>query len=349
VKRRADRAVGVVCACLLLAGCGDEAPAGGSSQPAPATAASAPIRIARPLDGTRLRASQTPGGRLRAAARVRGRAQPGGAVFLSAGCRPARCQARATAGKDGAWAVSMRLTTTRAARFVTIDASSRPGVSATGSDVTTVELAGPRRASTASTDPAQSRGRSTGSGPRSGSPGATAAAPPPPAAGQALPHDVLVIGDSLALGMADALRVALPGWRVRVDAKISRPLAEGMRILAREPDVPAVVAFSLFTNDDPGATAALEQAVRATATRPGGCAVWATIVRPPYNGVSYAAANRLLQRLGSDPQLRLRLVDWAGLIARSPSFVAGDGVHGTPESYRARGALYAQAIKSCAR
>ena len=163
-----------------------------------------------------------------------------------------------------------------------------------------------------------------------------------------LPHDVLVIGDSLAVGMADALRAALPGWRVRIDGKISRPLAVGMQLLAQEPDVPAIVAFSLFTNDDPGATGALEQAVRATASRPGGCAVWATIVRPPYNGVSYAAANRVLERLGGDLRLGLQLVDWAGMVAQSPSLVAGDGVHATPAGYVARGQAYAAAIRACA-
>ena len=159
---------------------------------------------------------------------------------------------------------------------------------------------------------------------------------------------MLVIGDSLAVGMADTLRASLPGWSVSIDAKISRPLATGMQILAGQGDAPAIVALSLFTNDDPGATAALERAVRATAARPGGCAVWATIVRPPYNGVSYDAANRVLERLASDPQLNLRLVDWAGLVAESPSFVAGDGVHATPAGYRARGELYASAIRSCA-
>ena len=92
---------------------------------------------------------------------------------------------------------------------------------------------------------------------------------------------MLVIGDSLAVGMADALRAALPGWRVRIEAKHGRSLAEGMRILAEQVDAPAILAFSLFTNDGPTATGALEAAVRATAGRRGGCAVWATIVRPP--------------------------------------------------------------------
>jgi hypothetical protein len=340
---RASAAPSVLCACaLLLGGCGGQAPHS-TSRPAttPAAAAGAPITIARPLDGSRLGASRTPGGRLRAHAIVRGAASPGGSVFLSASCRPQRCEARATAGADGHWTASMTLATTPSSRFVTIDASSQPRVSGTGSGVTTVELAGPR-VPTAPT--------SRGSG-ASGSTRRTAQAPPPPApippAGPALAHDVLVIGDSLAVGMAADLRAALPGWRVRIDGKISRPLAVGLQILAREPDVPAIVAFSLFTNDDPSATAALERAVRASAARPGACAVWATIVRPPYDGVSYDAANRVLTRLAGELP-GLRLVDWAGAVARSPSFVAGDGVHGTPAGYRARGQLYAAAIRACA-
>jgi hypothetical protein len=331
---------GVVAAGACVAGCGDDARragGGASSATATAPAASAPIAISRPPDGSLLHASQTPAGRLRVRARVRGTTSAGGPVFLSASCRPVRCTAKATAGEDGSWAVPMTLTTTRAARFVTIDASSQARVASTGSAVTTVELLAP----------GASR-RAAGSSSRAARPPASPPPPPPAPRAQALPHDVLVIGDSLAIGMDDAMRAALPGWRVRTEAKISRPLATGMSILAAEPDVPAIVAFSLFTNDDPSATAALERAVRATASRQGGCAVWATIVRPPYNGVSYDAANRVLAGLASDPQLRLRLVDWAGLVAESPSFVAGDGVHGTPDGYRARGELYAQAIRECA-
>jgi hypothetical protein len=165
-----------------------------------------------------------------------------------------------------------------------------------------------------------------------------------------LPRDVLVIGDSLAIGMTEPLRAALPGWRVRVDARIGRPLAEGMQILAAQRDPPAIIAFSLFTNDDPRATDALERAVRSTAGRRGGCVVWATIVRPPYQGVPYTAANELLDRLGSSPELalRLRIVDWRAAVADAPSYLAPDGVHGTPAGYRALGTLYAGAIRSCA-
>lgn len=161
---------------------------------------------------------------------------------------------------------------------------------------------------------------------------------------------MLVIGDSLAVGMESSLRAALPGWTVRVDARTGRPLAEGMRILAAQRDSPAIIAFSLFTNDSPGATAALEQAIRSAVGRAGGCAVWATIVRPPLEGVSYGAANTLLERLAGEPDLALgqQLVDWRAVVSQSPSYLAGDGVHGTPTGYRARGQLYAGAIRACA-
>jgi hypothetical protein len=325
-RRCADAAV-VVLAVAVLGGCGGSGESGAAATTQPAGEA---IAITAPADGRAIKARETRGGALRARVRVRGRAPAGGAVALNASCRPRVCTARATARADGRWSVALTLTTTRAARFVTIDAGSgRRGAAPTA--VTTIELDGPRRAPV-----------------RAPSTRRSASATPPP---RSLPHDVLVIGDSLAVGMDASLRAALPGWRVHTDARSGRPLAEGMAILAAQPAAPAIVAFSLFTNDTPGATAALEQAVRSTATRAGGCAVWATVVRPPQAGVSYAPANALLRRLAGEPDLALglQLVDWSAAVARSPaSYLAGDGVHGTPAGYRARGQLYAEAIRACA-
>ncbi|HEY1540389.1 MAG TPA: hypothetical protein VGF63_13380 [Solirubrobacteraceae bacterium] len=336
-QRRAGSGVprAALCAALGLlcgygAGCG--ATGSGGHDATRAAAGAAAIAISGPADGDSLRARSARDRTLRRRARISGMARPGSVVFLHASCRPAPCEARATAAAGGRWSVAMTLTTSRVARFVTVDASAgarQPPVA-----VTTLELvAAPRARTAGGVSPARSR----------------AAAPPPPPP-RSLPHDVLVIGDSLAVGMEDALRAALPGWRVTFDARTGRPLAEGMRILAAQHDAPAIVAFSLFTNDEPGSTAALEQAVRASAARPGGCAVWATIVRPPVDGVSYAAANELLKRLAGDPQvgIGLQLVDWSAVIARTPAYLAPDGVHSTPAGYRARGQLYASAIRACA-
>jgi hypothetical protein len=331
------RIIGVLAvgAAALATGCGSSSDGSGETT-APADDASAAITIEAPRDGARLDAKVVKGERLRARIRVRGRARPGSTVFLGAGCRPEPCQARARAAGDGRWAAGLTLRVPRAAPFVTIDANAQRDVVAAGSAVATIELVGPAGSGAQGAASSRERQRS--------------ASAPETSSQRTLPHEVLVIGDSLAVGMSDSLRVALPGWTVGLDARIGRPLAEGMSILARAASPPAILAFSLFTNDSPSNTDALEAAVRASATRDGGCAVWATVVRPPLGGVSYDAANALLHRMANDPELALglQLVDWAAEVARSPSLVARDGVHGTPGGYRVLGRLYAHAIALCA-
>lgn len=340
MRARLQGLLWLVAGAAITAGCGSSSSDEAGETTSAATAAPA-ITIQAPADGARLQAPETTAGRLRARTRVRGRARPGSDVFLSAGCRPAPCRAQARAGDDGRWAATLTLSVPRAARFVTIDASAQRDVVAAGSAVATVELVGPARA----------RGRRAGGASRSSGAAeaerqAGAAAPRTPAR-RALPRDVLVIGDSLAVGFEQTLKAALPGWRIRLDGRIGRSLAEGMSILGRQSSPPAILAFSLFTNDGPRNTAALQSAVRATATRPAGCAVWATVVRPPLAGVSYEAANALLRRLGNELAPRLQIVDWAAEVAGSPSLIAGDGVHGTTAGYRVLGQLYAAAITSC--
>jgi hypothetical protein len=160
-------------------------------------------------------------------------------------------------------------------------------------------------------------------------------------------REVFVVGDSLADEIANLLPAALPGWRVRIDAEWGRPLGEGMRILAQDRAPPSILAISLFTNNDPRDVRALEAAVRATAQRPGGCAVWATIVAPAYGGVSHDGANALLRRLARDDEVALELVDWARAVERDPSLMSGDEVHASPAGYRARARMYADAIRAC--
>jgi hypothetical protein len=162
---------------------------------------------------------------------------------------------------------------------------------------------------------------------------------------------VVLIGDSLAVGVKPVLPSLLRSWDVVVDGRVGRPLAEGMKIL-RDTELPAdgstVLAVSLFTNDDPTHTAELQAAVRTTLERvgPRGCAVWATIARPPLNGVTYDAANTLLRRIAATDS-RLRLVRWAETAAAEPSLLGADGVHPTPPGYDVRARLYARAAESC--
>ena len=164
------------------------------------------------------------------------------------------------------------------------------------------------------------------------------------------PGRVTMIGDSLAVGTRTLLPAALPGWTVSTDARKGRPIAEGVQVL-RGADVPAgsVLVFSLFTNDPPGATAALESALRAGAAKvgPRGCQVWATIVRPVPGGRE--PANDLLRRLdgGEVDGTRVVVADWAELVGQRPGLLAPDEVHGTPAGYQARARLYADAVRRC--
>ncbi len=166
------------------------------------------------------------------------------------------------------------------------------------------------------------------------------------------PDDVLgpeltVIGDSLAVGTEAPLRAALPGWRVTSDGRPGRPLAEGMATLAMTPldPPPDVLAFSLFTNDDPRHVDALEAAVRASLDR-APCVVWATIVRPPLAGISYHRANARLRALARADD-RLRIVDWEAALKRHRSWLGKDHVHPTAAGYAERARLYADAALGC--
>ena len=164
--------------------------------------------------------------------------------------------------------------------------------------------------------------------------------------------ELVMIGDSLAVGTDPPLRADLPGWRVTVDGRVGRPLAEGMSMLAMTPlkATPRALAFSLFTNDDPTHVTDLETAVDDSLLRLGGqdCALWATIVRPKVGGVSYDAANRRLRALAASDD-RVVVVDWALAVKRHPGWVyRKDGVHGTVAGYAGRARLYAAAAERCA-
>jgi hypothetical protein len=157
---------------------------------------------------------------------------------------------------------------------------------------------------------------------------------------------VVLVGDSLA----KPLEPLLPReWDLVANTQNGRLLEEGMALLEREipADRRAVLAMSLFTNNDPAAVDALERAVRRTVGL-ADCAVWATIVSPPSpNGTTFAGANRRLRALSQELAPDLQLVPWAETIRRRPELLRPDGVHGTEEGYRVRAALYADAVRRC--
>jgi hypothetical protein len=125
-----------------------------------------------------------------------------------------------------------------------------------------------------------------------------------------------------------------------------------MRVFRSLEPAPDVVAFSLFTNDDPRNISALAAAVRESldVERGAACTVWATVVRPRLAGHSYSRANRRLKALARSPKLsgRLIIVPWAADVARHPSWIGSDRVHPTATGYLHRAHLYARAVQRCA-
>jgi hypothetical protein len=254
---------------------------------------------------------------------VSGRATPGTTVLLDGGCFDQGCQALARASDRGRWRAALRVAAPRA----TIEAATAAG---DARDTVRVEVQAPPRPAVVPPRPEPE--------------------PEPQRTAAPRPGRVVLVGDSLAVGIEDLLPALLPEAEVSVDALTGRPLADGMAIIARMDlrSQPTALAVSLFTNDDPRDVDALEAAVRTSvsAVAPDGCAVWATIVRPPYGGVSYRAANARLEAL--DAELPgLAVVPWAEQVAASPELLADDGVHATPQGYQARATLYAEAIRSC--
>jgi len=166
-----------------------------------------------------------------------------------------------------------------------------------------------------------------------------------------VPRTLMLVGDSLGVGISPLLQSGLAGWSVKSDDLVGRPLATGMAIWRqRRTARPGVAAFSLFTNDDPRAISALRSAVRETLRDQNGrCVIWATIHRAPVGGFSYTAANHLLKRMAARNPMRLKIVDWAGAVAANPSLIGPDGVHGTSAGYAVRARMYENAARSCVR
>lgn len=167
-----------------------------------------------------------------------------------------------------------------------------------------------------------------------------------PAAG-AETRTVLHYGDSLAVGTDIYLDRYLPDWTVRSSTDVSRHAADAPSALAAlGPSLPRVVVLSVGTNDDPGAVSDFRRIVRRTVSLagPSRCVVWATIVRPPYQGVPYSGYNRVL-RTAAASHANLVVLDWAAMARTHPGWFGADGVHPSMTGYRARAAATARLVR----
>jgi lysophospholipase L1-like esterase len=167
-----------------------------------------------------------------------------------------------------------------------------------------------------------------------------------PAAGAGT-RTVLHYGDSLAVGTDLYLDRYLRDWTVRSSTDVSRHAADAPSALAAlGPSLPRVVVLSVGTNDDPGAVSDFRRIVRRTVgvAGPSRCVVWATIVRPPYQGVPYSGYNQVL-RTAAARHANLVVLDWAAMARTHPGWFGADGVHPSMTGYRARAAATARLVR----
>jgi lysophospholipase L1-like esterase len=167
----------------------------------------------------------------------------------------------------------------------------------------------------------------------------------PSSAGQ---RTVLNYGDSLAVGTQLYLGSYLSGWAVRNETEISRHAIDvpgALRSLGSA--LPRVIVVSAGTNDDPGTVSRFARTVRDTLAIAGSsrCVIWATIVRPPYAGVSYSGYNRALRTIARRHPT-LHVLDWAAMADAHPGWFGSDGVHPSMTGYRARAAATARLIRT---
>jgi hypothetical protein len=155
---------------------------------------------------------------------------------------------------------------------------------------------------------------------------------------------VFAIGDSLGQGTRPYLPRALPDWKVSQSVSISRFVDEGVSIVRNRGGLPGVIVFALGTNNDASQVSTFRNAVDAVVGIAGRtrCVVVPNIVRPP----GYTGFNRALEDLARRHE-NLRVVDWAGLVARNRGWLAGDGVHVNAAGYAARARAIAKQVEKC--
>jgi lysophospholipase L1-like esterase len=159
---------------------------------------------------------------------------------------------------------------------------------------------------------------------------------------------VLVVGDSLGVGTDGPLRAALPEAEIQSDNEIGRPSVAGVSVLSSllGPEHDTVV-FDLGTNDGNAAVSVTAGSLAAARQLTGDrCLVVATLNRPPLAGIPIDGQNSMIRDFAASTP-NVVLVEWNDAAAGTPGVLQSDGVHATSAGYAYRGALFADAIRSC--
>ena len=158
------------------------------------------------------------------------------------------------------------------------------------------------------------------------------------------PSPILVVGDSLAVGLEPHLGAMLQPSAVVWDARSGRTTPQGLvRLRAGLREVaPRTVVISLGTNDGPDPRRFASRIHRALQAIPAtDCVVWLDINRPPRKG-RYEALNRVLYEAARTDR-RLVVVHWDRAV-RQGKVALPDGLHPDEAGFRYRSRLIAAAM-----
>jgi peptidoglycan/LPS O-acetylase OafA/YrhL len=166
----------------------------------------------------------------------------------------------------------------------------------------------------------------------------SAAAPVPPTDPPVPGPSALVVGDSIAVGSAGALRAAL-GPATTVDAQVGRQFSTGVRIVAGWVAAHAgPVVVDLGAN---GTVQARDVAALVDAAGPRRLVLVGVAASRRWTDGNNAVLGDAATRPASD----VVFVDWAGAVAAHPGAIGPDGVHPTPAGRALLAAVIADALR----
>ena len=156
---------------------------------------------------------------------------------------------------------------------------------------------------------------------------------------------VLIVGDSLAVGMMPFLGQMISDREITFDAKAGWTTPQGMRALriALKQYAPQTIVMSLGTNDGADAGVFADRVRRTLSVLPSeACVVWPAIMRPRRKG-DYHGLNRVLRQEARRDD-RLTIVNWDRMVAKGTVGLR-DGVHPDADGYRFRSWVTAAAVR----
>jgi lysophospholipase L1-like esterase len=170
------------------------------------------------------------------------------------------------------------------------------------------------------------------------------ASPSGPDVARADPAQVLIVGDSLAVGMRPYLGEMITDRQVTFDARAGWTTPQGMEALRLDLTqyAPQTFVISLGTNDGSDPVVFADR-IRRTLHElpPYACVVWPAIIRPKRKG-PYEGLNKELRKAARLDR-RLTIIDWDRMVTKG-TVALRDGIHPDEDGYRFRAWVTAAAV-----